>query len=35
MDTLIWIAIGFVFGLIPFAIVIYLLTHPYLWWPRR
>lgn len=35
MSNLMWLALGIVFGLIPFALIIYFLMRPGLWWPRR
>ena len=35
MNGVVWLAIGIVVGLIPFAVVIWLLMHPERWWPQR
>jgi len=35
MSWILWMVIGIAIGLVPFALVIYFLKRPELWWPRR
>jgi hypothetical protein len=34
-EILTYLILGFIAGLVPFAVILWCLWHPETWWPRR